>query len=316
LGIGIPPSVGFPGSRDQNLGQLDNWGWEAAIAARVYEGDDVQFGLNITASMVDNEIRDLGSFAGSNNIRNGLPYPNYMSRRIILSGKLDPNGYVTDNYNNKYSGTCDAGVQKVPGDPQYGYKQGGAEVDCKKGAPPRIMQGRAFDKYIFSVNPTISLMNTLQLTLLSEGKYGRWQASNQGCGIMGCYSNDYMSRAQTDAAYVVAGRYGGQDSEFDAAFWKLREVGLRWTLPEAVISRIGAERASLSFSARELWIMWQRQEQLYSGGCETADLCTALTGNLGLNVEDPEQGRRGAASAAWRTMPANTTINATLRVTF
>ncbi|SVE60954.1 uncharacterized protein METZ01_LOCUS513808, partial [marine metagenome] len=183
-------------------------------------------------------------------------------------------------------------------------------------APPRIMQGRAFDKYIFSVNPTINLMNTLQLTLLSEGKYGRWQASNQGCGIMGCYSNDYMSRAQTDAAYVVAGRYGGQDSEFDAAFWKLREVGLRWTLPEAVISRIGAERASLSFSARELWIMWQRQEQLYSGGCETADVCTALTGNLGLNIEDPEQGRRGAASAAWRTMPANTTINATLRVTF
>ena len=316
LGIGIPPSVGFPGSRDQNLGQLDNWGWELALNSRIYEGQDVQFGISATAAMVDNEIKSLGDFAGSNSIRNGLPYPNYMSRRIILSGKLDPAGYVTDNYNNKLSGTCDGGVQQVPGDDSYGYVQGGPEVDCKSGAPPRIMQGRAFDKYTFSVAPSISLMNTLTISILAEGKYGRWQASNQGCGIMGCYSNDYQSRAQTNAAYVMAGRYGGQDSEFDASFWKLREVGVRWQLPESLVSNIGASRASLAFSARELWIMWQAQEYLYSGGCETADVCTTSSGELGLNIEDPEQGRRGAAGAAWRTMPANTVINATLRVTF
>ena len=133
---------------------------------------------------------------------------------------------------------------------------------------------------------------------------------------MGCYNNDYQSRAQLDAAYVVAGRYGGQDSEFDASFWKLREVGLRWQMPESLAAKVGAQRASLALSARELWIIWQAQEYLYSGGCETADVCTTMTGNLGLNVEDPEQGRRGAANAAWRTMPANTTLSATVRVTF
>jgi len=315
LGIGIPPSVGFPGSRDQNLGQLDNWGWEAQVNARIYEGRDVKFNLGLTASMVDNEIKDLGDFGGNNTVRIGFPYPNYVSGKIVLAGEYDPNGNVTDNYNNKISGTCDGGVQKGGTTSQYGYLQGGARVDCRQ-APSRILQGRAFDHYTFSVNPTFNLMNTLQIQILAEGKHGRWQASNQGCGLMGCYNNDYMSRAQTDVAYVVAGRMNGQDSEFDASFWKLREVGVRWQLPEAVIGNIGASRASLAISARELWIIWQAQEQLYSGGCETANLCNELTGNLGLNIEDPEQGRRGAAGASWRTMPANTMFSATLRVSF
>ena len=317
LGIGIPPSVGFPGSRDQNLGRLDNWGWEAALNARLYEGRDVQVGLAVTASEVDNEIKDLGEFGGSRAIRIGLPYPNMMQRRMVLSAQYDPNGYVTDLYGNRISGLCDGGVTDGEG-PRYGARQGGPAVDCKGATPRWILFGPAFDRYTFSINPTVSLMNTLRIHVLFDGAYGRYRPSNQGCGLMGCYNNDYGSRTHLDPAYVLAGTrsMSGQDTEYLASFWKLREVGFNWNLPESIASRVGADRAALALSARELWIIWQATEQLYAGGCDIAIQCEQPSGYLGLNIEDPEQGRRGASSSAWRTMPPNTVFSATLRLSF
>ena len=320
LGVGIPPSVGFPGSRDQNLGQLDNWGWEAAVNARIYESSDVQFRLTITGSHVDNEVKDLGEFPGNNNIKIGWPFPTYDFSRWVVDAQYDPNGDREDNYGRRISGMCDAGIVKVDGkeqpwskdvDAKYGAKPGGAIVDCLQ-VPGRFFQGRAFDTYKWSINPTVNLMNTLALHVLVEGAYGRFQSSNQGCGQMGCYSNDYYSRDQSDPMYVYASRRGSWGDQYQADFWKLREVGARWNLPESVASRVGAASASLAVSARELWIIWQAQEEIYPG---TGSIEGERPG-LGLNVEDPEQGRTSAAGATWRTMPPNTSLSVTMRVSF
>jgi hypothetical protein len=320
LGVGIPPSVGFPGSRDQNLGRLDNWGWEAMVNARVYESNDVQFNVALTGSMVDNEIKDLGTFAGSEDVRIGWPYPSYNFSRWVVSAHYDPNGDTSDNFNRRIAGMCDGGVVKIDGETrpwtpdvpdQYGPLPGGELVDCRD-APPRFFEGRAFDQYKFSINPTVNLMNTLALHVLVDGAYGRKQGSNQGCGQMGCYSSDYVSRTMSDPMYVYSSRRGSWGDNFDASFWKLREIGARWNLPESAFSRIGAESASLSFSARDLWIIWQAQEEIFPGnGSQEGELP-----DLGLTVEDPEQGRADAAGSSWRTMPPNTVLSATLRVSF
>jgi TonB-linked SusC/RagA family outer membrane protein len=320
LGVIIPPSVGFPGDRDQNLGRLDNWGWEAMVNARVYESNDVQFSLALTGAMVDNEIKDLGEFSGNNNVRVGWPYPNYTFARWVKSAKYDPNGDAVDNYNRRISGMCDGGIVKIDGKEQpwtkttpakYGALPGGELVDCRE-SPPRFFEGRAFDQYKFSINPTVNLMNTLAIHMLFDGAYGRKQASNQGCGQMGCYSSDYVSRTMSDPMYVYSSRRESWGDNFDASFWKLREIGARWNLPESLATRVGAQNASLSLSARELWIIWQGQEEIYPGnGSEEGEIR-----DLGLTVEDPEQGRASAGLSSWRTMPPNTVLSATLRVSF
>ena len=71
-------SSGFPGSVSENLGRIDNWGWEAVVSARVYENSALAFDLDLSADFTGNEIRDLGDYPGSTRIRVGYPYPNFV----------------------------------------------------------------------------------------------------------------------------------------------------------------------------------------------------------------------------------------------
>ena len=303
LAVPLPPSFGIPGNSQQNLGRLDNWGWEATARVGVYESREISLSVDFTGSHVDNEIKDLGGFTGNNTVQVGYPYPNYVWNKTVLSAKYDPAGPFQDQYGRKISAMCDAGV-RLKDAPGYGYREGGAAVPCQQ-APPTILHGRAFDTYQWSVSPRVNLMNTLLLSVLVDGAYGRMRHSNQGCGI--CYLNNYQQRTDDDPLSVAEFYYiGGQNmGQFDADFWKLREVGARWTLPESVTNRIGADAASLSLAARELWTIWQSQKRVPKNGA-----------GPGLWIEDPEVGRVSAGASGWRVVPPSTAFNATLRVTF
>jgi hypothetical protein len=74
-----------------------------------------------------------------------------------------------------------------------------------------------------------------------------------------------------------------------------------------LVSRIGAERASLALSGRELAILWQKQP----------DVKRPITNvTPGLSVGDPEMGRPLGGQSNFRTMPPLTTLSASLRVSF
>jgi hypothetical protein len=66
------------------------------------------------------------------------------------------------------------------------------------------------------------------------------------------------------------------------------------------VQRTGAERASLAFSARNLWTIWVAQDEIY-----------------GHPVSDPEYGTPSLTGGGnyWET-PGLTSLNMTLRVTF
>ena len=76
--------------------------------------------------------------------------------------------------------------------------------------------------------------DTGQRSFLVDGAFGRMRHSNQGCGV--CYFNDYLQRTSDDPLSSAEFFYiGGQNmGQFDAAFWKLREIGARWALPELI----------------------------------------------------------------------------------
>jgi hypothetical protein len=183
---------------------------------------------------------------------------------------------------------------------------GGTPVNCSTIPDRNIFAGPAFATHSFSVAPRIGLLgNELQIYALAEGQYGRI-GEDDGHLWGHNYNNSQVSRSEDDAFWVASNRVNGTgdswtQSYFDADFWKLREVGARYNLPQSFVGRTGAERASLAFSARNLWTIWVAQDEIY-----------------GLPVTDPEFGNPATADAGgnFRAQPPAVNLNVTLRVTF
>jgi len=328
LDVPLAPSAGFAGATQQNLGRLDNWGWEAALSTRIYESQDVRFGIDFTASKVDNAIKDLGDFEGSvsrgNAIKVGFPYPNFTDNIVVVDAKFDPNGTKANNWGDLISATCDAGIQLGDG-PEYGTVRGGQVVGCDQvDGSQNILIGRFFHTYKFAVAPRLSLLNnTLTLSALVDGAYGKWGNTGK-C----CYNGDYVNRTWYEPIQTAERRYRGiapdmaghgYSNRYPSDFWKLREVGLRYQLPEELVSRIGGSNASLAVSAREVALLWVKQSYTRASNIEGDEVGKRLGG---MTISDPESaGGSGGSSTAFgqsgfRTLPPGSNVSVTLRVNF
>ena len=336
LGIATLASTGIPGSVDTNVGQMDNWGWEAQVSARLFESDLVAFDLDLGADYTNNEIKDLCGtdaqgaevcFGGTDNIRIGYPYPNITVPDLVVDAGFDTTlpacnatlyaagtrcRWSTNAYGVGYYAYCDLGVTSAPGgeaDPQknmYSRYPGGALQQCGAAVDQQLFAGRGFATHTFSVGPRFTfLQGDLQVFALAEGQYGRtMQDSGHLWGHN--YNNSRVSLAEDDAWWVAYDNAVGTGCAwdkclFDADFWKLREIGARYNLPESLISRTGAERASLAFSARNVLTIWQAQKRIQEHV-----------------VTDPEMGNPNniAGGGNFYAQPPLSSMNLTLRVTF
>jgi TonB-linked SusC/RagA family outer membrane protein len=326
LGLSLLPSIGFPGNVDRNVGRIDNWGWEAQVSTRVYEGDLLSFDLDLTADFVDNEIKDLCDTAddgtqycypGTTSIRIGYPTPNNITGNWVVDANFDPTASTalsgTNAFGRRLVPYCDAGVSLAPATlpaghnvNMYGVMPGGAEANCFVARGRNVYAGRGFSTHTYTVAPRVSLLQgELQIFALAEGQYGRIRTED-GHAWGHHYNNSQDARVQDDPVWAASRILNGTGTQwttnlYDADFWKLRELGLRYNLPTSWVARTGAERASLSFSARNLITIWQAQKRIY-----------------GHVVTDPEFGNPANASGAgnFRAQPPAVNLNATLRVTF
>ena len=302
LSVALAPSLGFAGSNQRNLGRLDNWGWEATMSTKLYETKAVSVNLAFTGSHVDNEIKSLGEFPGTQSIKIGYPYPNYTSRLVHVDAKFDPAGTISNLYNQKVVALCDPGVRLGEGS-QYGLVQGGTPIACQKVGQVNQLVGRAFYTYKFSAAPSIGLLNNnLSLTALVDGAYGMTNFETNASGHS--YDNSYLSRCECDPFWVAADRLGGfvpsnDRALFDASYWKLRELGARYALPSWVAEKIGADRASINVSAREVETLWVADHDV-----------------AGLPIADPEMGRPTPGQSNYRAMPPLSNVSVSVRVSF
>ena len=162
---------------------------------------------------------------------------------------------------------CDFGDPLSP----EGLARGGPSVPCSvsDAADKDLFAAPAFPTYTWSIAPTIRLMqNQLELFALAEGSYGKWGADldtgNRGTSRTDVFvtaSNSRQSSIFTDgdwygARQALDERYIGR---FSSDFWKLRELGARYQIPQSALSSLGIDRASLSLSATNIWMMWRRQ---------------------------------------------------------
>ena len=327
----IASSLGFPGSVQKNLGRIDNWGWEARLRLRVYESDAFSFDLDLGADHTMNEIKDLGSTSGRSTRAIGQPYPNHATDDRVLSAQFEPAGCdpaVCDRVNafgDRISAMCDSGISLAPSGlvtgaadgsltqserdafqfqvDQYGVLQGGVPMPCGDIPNVNLFAGPAFATYTFTIAPRINLLNNaLQIFALAEGQYGRINRDDLTDWGHHRFHNSIVSRLENDALWEYGDQLGDDYVKqlYDADFWRIREIGARYNIPQSLLGGTGASRASIAVSARNLFTPWRKQEDIF-----------------GAQLADPEYGRPTETGAGnyWE-MPGMASLNMTLRVTF
>ncbi len=300
----LAPSTGLTGSRQSNLGEMTNRGWEASIDARLWESDNFSFDLNLSGDFTTNEITKLGEdILPGGNFQLGWPFPNIATDYYLLEASMNAAG---TNYDGA-SLICDGG-QPAPGYPDGpNIMMGGDPIPCKDYNEDGMLLGPSYPKYSFHIAPTLTVFQDLQIFALADGQYGRWIASvdaNYACRYYrSCRNsvtrNDPFFLAATSGAGALDDRYNGR---FQADFWKLRQIGARYTLPAGLVGAMGAERASFSVAANNLLMIWQKNKRDLSGN----------------KLYDPEYARNSSTpsqTGLWE-LPSMASLSATLRVTF
>jgi TonB-linked SusC/RagA family outer membrane protein len=263
LGISLPPSLGQGGSVQKNVGTIKNWGWEASLNTRVVRTADVEFNLDFTGAYKMNRIDEIGSYPGNSNIKIGWPWPNRTVQFILTDAKYDNNGPIVDPYGKKIQAYCDPGTMPAAAtgvDPRvskYGPVMGAASVPCQQTGGYRVLIGPAFQPYTWTISPQLTLRNTLTFHILLDGSYG-----GVGQDQMSLWHHRYNTAYGT-MLYDNPEYYAGYKLDQWAAmewykrdFWKWREFGVRYQLPDVMVRRMGASRGALTFSGNELATLW------------------------------------------------------------
>jgi TonB-dependent starch-binding outer membrane protein SusC len=314
VSVPLAPSDGFPGSQSANLGQLDNWGYEVSLNARVFEAGDFAFDLGGAFTYTMNEITDLGGRTPTTSLRIGLPWPSD-NTSFITSGEFAANGTTPTNL------MCDGGVSMAPnpdaayGDTGllqrdvYGWSSGGPIVPCAETRDRLLLLGPTFSPYTWSANGTLSWRD-LQVFAMVDAEHGRWLNDfNLSCRHDYCgFPNSEKAMLRDDPLFVQSSTLWAvfptdrrHAFAHDASYIRLREIGARYSLPEALIARAGADRASLSVSARNLWYLWRHTKEL--GGVPIPSP----------EIGNPQGEGSGFSLFQW---PPISTFEASLRVTF
>ena len=294
----LAPTNGFPGSVDANVGQLDNWGFETALNARVLSLDDYALDLGLSLSYTMNEIKDLGERPQTNSFRVGFPYPATTSD-IILGMGGDPF-------------TCDAGTAD--------RRRGGEAVPCSQTQDYELLLGPTYSPWNWSADATVTLFDDLQIFGLVDAEHGRWMWDyNISCRHTLCVANTRDAVTLDDPIYVASSlqsdthpaddRYAQKS---DASYIKLRELGARYQLPQSLVDRVGVDRASFSVAARDLWYLWTKQQEVPPRDIRQE----GFQDRPGANIPSPELADPNISGFALFQWPPLTTVEATLRVSF
>ena len=274
VSVPVSPVSGFPGSQSVNLGQISNWGWEATVSGDLYERPGLVWNLGFGVTSNENQVDDLGGREPTTSLREGRPYP-FQAGRQALSGDIDPE---TRNVINL---TCDGGTGFD------GMERGGDPVSCATAPLVKIGNGLAIPKYEASMNTTFTIGQNLRLYAMAEWRGEHYRSLTDASCRHTCF---YISRAAVERppeyVYTIAaidGLIGSSPytSNFNASFAKLREVSANYTLPSEMAQRIGASRASVNVAARNLWTIWQAEDDI--GGAVITDPearnSTSITGS-------------------------------------
>ena len=290
----LSPTQGFSGFRLENIGQIDNWGWEAILTSRVLNLDDVALDITVTADHTRNEIKDLGSARQTDTFREGFPFP-VLASNVIVSAEFDANGNPTNMM-------CDAGAGL------QGRERGGVTIPCGD-REHELLIGHGYPAYKYSLSPTVTLYQDLQLYTVVEAEYGAIGYDGGAYGRHLFYTNTLATADRTNAAFIAGAIVRNPRDRlgygyYEADWVRVRDIGARYQFPDSWAALAGADRASIAISGRNLWILWRPVNEIE-----------------GSEILDPETGHPNGAgsdfgSSSAGAVPPLQSITVQMRVSF
>lgn len=252
----------------ENAGEMRNQGWEATINYKLASGDfRHNFNLNISDSR--NEVIDFGGKERIDKndelyklIREGEPLGSYF-------------GYKTDglfqSYDEIAGSALPVGASVQPGDVKYVDTDGSGTIDEKD----RVVLGNAFPRYTFGFTYDVSYKG-FDLNMLFQG-VGKRSMYVRGELIEPFHSNysyciyehqlDYWTPTNPDAQWprLVApgspsstnnwGKAGTDIYLLNAAYLRLKNIQLGYTLPKQMTTKFGVQKLRVSVNAQNLFTL-------------------------------------------------------------
>ena len=252
----VAPSIGFSGQQYFNAGSVLNQGIELLARVRPYARGPVSVDLTFNLATNNNKIESLlpgvtsvspGTFLLH---KVGYPVGSWFAKRVV-SAQLDANG-------NAINVLCDDG--------------NGGGVACN--TAPVVYLGRTIPNVEGAFSPSVTLWNRLRLDGLFDFKTGYKKLDGNTrvrCTIfIRCIEN--FRPLQGDPITVAEIQTGGIPDFYinDARFLKLRQVTASYSLPEEWVQKVGASRAIVSLTGRNL-LTWTKYpglepEAMFLGG--------------------------------------------------
>ena len=320
VNVPVASSGGFPGTQDQNLGELSNWGWELRLDGRPIEGETFTLDLGASYSEWDNRIDDMGGVPQTTVLREGHQFPSaWYTTPDLQSGTLDEDGFPVGIL-------CDYGVNVVDG---YGFR-GGEWKPCVGGpeAPPRLYWGPlGTPRNEASADVTLGIGQSLSLYAMAEYRgYVRVEGNDNLCRFS-CYTNDRFAVERQIPSIICAVDSanfcgGGNSTRLihggNGEFAKLREVSMTYRLPEGLSARVGVSNASITLAGRDLFT-WQAQQCMPDEhDFPEYDACYGGTSISDPETRDQSQALSGgnATGSGVSGLPGLSSFTATMRVSF
>jgi TonB-dependent SusC/RagA subfamily outer membrane receptor len=224
------PSSGFTGTQLENVGEVQNWGHEIAVAVNAVRLDNVNWDLDLRFSTNESEVIDLGGLqeiglAWRNAILPGEPLPVFCNNRVQNPNEV---GAIPD-----------------------------VERECL---------GPLYPKYSYGIGSNITIGQRLTLDFLGEGQAGHWLSAGTAYQTMrrGTWPTCLETQANLDNDAYLAGITAEERAKCDrryssygtwtqkADFFKIRSAGLSYRVPESMLpGNIGS--LVLRLQGRNLW---------------------------------------------------------------
>ncbi len=259
----IPLTVGVDLAPYQNIGEVQNVGWEAAIGYR-NNFDEFSFFANINLSQTKNEIKDIGGredwIDGTFHTINQVGSPIGSFYGLIANGYFSENDFLPDGSLDTGKNATQYGNLK-PGDIKY------KDISGPDGVPDGVIS-EDYDREIVG-NPFPDFMygftmggtfKGFDLTIFFQGAQGvdRWQWYNNEAD--GNYTEailDYWTPTNTGAAYPSLGNSenNAKWSSFwieDASYLRLKNLEIGYTFPIALSEKAQITRARIYFTGYNL----------------------------------------------------------------
>jgi hypothetical protein len=234
VNLQLPASLGG-GTRWENIGSVENWGYEAAIRADLAVHGSVHWTVQLNGSINNNEVVTVGPGitaqygSAAPSVVQGEPLYSYFDFPILRYEDANRDGIL------------DASEVTI-GD-------------------SRRFAGRAYPRLELSAGTTVGLFDdrlVLSLTADHRGDVAKINyVKASACVFDACEGAADPNAPLAEQAAVVAAKNGRPQASFwgfieDASFTRLRELSLAYTLPASIASIARAHRARLILSGRNI----------------------------------------------------------------